>query len=427
MRNTIILGAGLAGLSAAYHLKHKYELIEGSDRSGGIAGSVKINGFTFDHAIHILFTKDPYASGLIRSLLGSNFLEQKRSSWIYSNDRYTPYPYQGNMKGLPKRIIWENMFGLLLRKFYTKAKSANNFEEWIGKRFGTGIAKNFMIPFNKKVWAAELRSMSHDWIDDRVQEPRFRDVAKGIYSKTRTDYGPNATFWYPVHGGTSALPDSFLPHVQGIQYGQKCIGINPETQTLDFQTGKKEKYEILISSLPLPQLIAIIKNVPHEVRVAAGKLKANRVTTVNLGIDREAISDKHWVYFPEERFLFQRISFPMNFSTSLVPSGTSSIMAEISSSDYRPLPKSNIVEQSISQLTSIGVLRKNDRILVKKLIHIEPAYIIYTPEHRESVDIIHCYLRSIGIIPCGRFGEWEYLNMDQTILSGKRAAEEAEI
>ncbi len=426
MEKIIILGAGLAGLSAAYHLNREYELIERSATHGGIAGSVKINGFTFDHAIHILFTKDPYASRLIRTLLGNNFLEQKRSSWIYTNDRYTQYPYQGNMKGLPKRIIWENLFGLLLRKFYRKAKHAHNFEEWIGNRFGTGIAKNFMIPFNKKVWAAELRSMSHDWIDDRVQEPRFRDVAKGIYSKKRTDYGPNATFWYPLHGGTSALPDSFLPFIQSIQYGQKCIGLNPETRTLDFQNGKK-KYEILISSLPLPQLIAIIKNPPYKVSLAAGKLKANRVTTVNLGIEREEISKKHWVYFPEERFIFQRISFPMNFSPSLVPSGTSSIMAEISSSDYRPLPQSDIIEQTISQLTTIGVLRKNDQILVKKIIHIEPAYIIYTPEHRESVDTIHRYLRSIGIIPCGRFGEWEYLNMDQTILSGKRAAEEASV
>ena len=115
----------------------------------------------------------------------------------------------------------------------------------------------------------------------------------------------------------------------------------------------------------------------------------------------------------------------MNFSPSLAPPGTSSIMAEISSSEYRPLPKIDIVEQTIAQLTKIGVLRKDDRILAKKVIHIEPAYIIYTPEHRESVDIIHHYLRSIGIIPCGRFGEWEYFNMDQTILSGKRAADEA--
>ena len=117
-----------------------------------------------------------------------------------------------------------------------------------------------MIPFNKKVWAAELRSMSHDWIDDRVQEPRFRDVLKGICVKKRTDFGPNATFWYPRQGGTSALPDSFLPYIQNIQYGQRCIEVNPHKRMLFFQNGKELGYETLLSSLPLPQLDA--NNVP---------------------------------------------------------------------------------------------------------------------------------------------------------------------
>jgi UDP-galactopyranose mutase len=325
---------------------------------------------------------------------------------------------------LPKRIILENIYGLFRTKFSPSAKLANNFEEWIIQRFGTGIAKNFMLPFNRKVWATELRSMNYQWIEERIQEPRFRDVFRGIFSKRSSAYGPNATFWYPQNGGTSALPDSFLPFINHIEYGERCTEIDTDNRTLHFQTGKKQGYETLISSLPLPRLVASIKKAPQKVIDAANKLKANRVTTVNLGIDREKVSDRHWVYFPEEQFVFQRISFPMNFSSSLVPPGTSSIMAEISSSDYRPLPESDVVEKTIDQLIQVDILRKTDAILVKKVVSIEPAYIIYTPDHRESVDTIHCFLRGIGIIPCGRFGEWEYLNMDQTILSGKRAAEE---
>jgi UDP-galactopyranose mutase len=427
MKKTVILGAGLAGLSAAYHLQSEYEIYEAGSESGGAAGSFTAAGFTFDHAIHILYTKDPYICKLLRHLLRDNYSEQTRSSWIYSHNKYIPYPYQANMKGLPGSIIMENILGLLKVKFAIEKPEPGNFEEWIMATFGKGIARNFMLPFNRKVWAADPTNMSAEWIEERVPVPRLLDVLKGIMRReSTTTYGPNNLFWYPRQGGMASLAKSFLRHINNVRYQSKCIRIETNKKIAYFNDGKQCTYTTLISSLPLPMIISLIGNIPFSVAIAASKLRANRVSTVNIGVAREKISDKHWVYFPEDQFLFQRISFPANFSASLAPKGASSVMAEISSSAFRPLPRVDIAAETITQLRRIGILRNDDEILIAKVVQIDPAYIIYDNDHREAVKTIHNYLRSVSIIPCGRFGEWEYFNMDHTILSGKKAAEEVD-
>jgi UDP-galactopyranose mutase len=425
MNETVVLGAGLAGLSTAYHLRSGYRLFEAASLPGGVAGSFSLNGFTFDHAIHILYTKDPYASSLIRSLLAGNYSEQERSSWVYSHNTYTAYPYQGNLRGLPPKVIFENLTGLLKTKYRPAANAPENFEDWIIRSFGAGIAKNFMLPFNKKVWAADPASMSSEWVESRIPRPRLRDVVKGIVRKhDDARYGTNVKFWYPRMGGTAALANGFLPFIQNLHLGARCSRIDTRNREVYFSNGQKLSYRNMVSTLPLPKVVSLLENVPGEVHEATMRLRANRVYTVNIGIDREGISDKHWVYFPEADFPFQRISFPANFSSSLVPQGTSSVMAEISCSADRPIVENDLVAETMKKLIDIGILRTTDRILAIKLVCIDPAYIIYDSYHRSAVDTICSYLRNVSIVPCGRFGEWEYLNMDETILSGKRAAEE---
>lgn len=422
-RKHAILGAGLAGLSAGFHLAEPFEIFESAHEVGGVAGSTTIGNFTFDHAIHVLYTKDPYASKLIRSLLGDNFCEHDRKAWIYSNKTFTQYPYQTNMLGLPAGVVRENLHGLYRARTIGNS-SPQNFEEWILATFGEGIARNFMFPFNRKLWAADLRTMGFQWIADRVPEPDIAAIVRGAFLDQQDHFGPNATFWYPRYGGTSALPKAFLHYVPPVRTGKSCIGIDSGKRTLQFQNEESFPFEMLISTLPLPLLISMLSDVPERITIHARKLRSNRVMTVNLGIARENISDAHWIYVPESQFEFHRLSFPMNFSDSLVPKGTSSIMAEISASSTKPSEYRGIVDRTIAGLQRIGILRRNDTILCSGVTTIDPAYVIYGTNHEETVSEIQEYLRSVGIISCGRFGEWKYLNMDQAILSGKRAAVE---
>jgi protoporphyrinogen oxidase len=422
-----IIGAGLAGLSAAAHLGVPYTLYERQHTVGGIGGSFSCEGYTFDHAIHILYTKDPYAATFIRSLLGTNFRTFTRSSWIYSHGVYTGYPYQANFHGLPDHVIQQNIAGIRavharrsLQPYVTPA----NFRDWIYATFGEGIAANFMIPYNEKVWSHPLDAMSHQWCSSRVPVPDLASVERASSSMNSLSYGDNGEFWYPKHGGIGALSDALAARVERPRCDMELKALDVRNRRLLFANGEVKHYDVMISTLPLPTLVHMIPHVPEHVRSAAHALLSNKVVTINLGVDTPDLTDRHWVYFPEREFVFQRISFPATLSASMAPPGKSSITAEISLPKHSTVPMESLVAQCIEGLRRCGVLRSTDRVQVINTTVIDPAYVIYDHHHSDAVSCVRSYLRDQGIVTCGRFGEWEYLNIDHSLLSGRRAANE---
>jgi protoporphyrinogen oxidase len=423
----VILGAGLAGLSAAYHLKNDYEIFEKRDRVGGLCRSETIDGFTFDYAIHILYSSNPYATNLIRQVLLKDQLHiQKRSSWVFSKGVFTFYPFQANTYGLPIEVVEECVLGLIEAVYERDPQGAANFEEWVYRTFGDGIAKHFMIPFNEKCWAIDLKKMSIGWIKDRVLQPELREVLHGALTDQRKGFGPNAEFWYPVSGGIEALPRGFLPYLDPdrIHLETEVVSIHSKEKRIRIASGETIPYEALISSLPLPNLVDLLDEVPQAVRRARGRLENNTIWGVNLCLDCPPMTDKHWIYYPEPEVVFHRISFPMNFHPSMVPEGKSSITAEVATSRYKAVDLSTMVSRVIEDLKHLGFVKSERDIIGHNVLELTPAYVIYHLEHRRDVDLLHEYLRARDIYPCGRFGDWEYLNMDASILSGKRAAEQ---
>jgi protoporphyrinogen oxidase len=182
----------------------------------------------------------------------------------------------------------------------------------------------------------------------------------------------------------------------------------------------------LISTLPLPDLLALIPSVPDSVREAAAKLRTNSMLVVNLGIARTNISDKHWIYYLEKEYSFIRISFPGNMAESVCPPGTSAISAEIAYGHDNLLPasKDEMVDRVVQDLIRAKIISTDDRIVFSDIIDIKYGYVIFDRDRQPAVDMIHGYLKSIGIIPCGRYGMWAYLWSDEAILSGKDAVKE---
>ena len=421
----LIVGAGLTGLSAAYHLQNTdYLIFEKEDRVGGLCRSEVIDGFTFDYAIHILYSKDEYASKLVKEvLLKDNFNSQIRKSWIYSKGTYTEYPFQVHTYGLPVEVIKACIMGLIEAK-YEHFDEPKNFAEWIYRTFGEGIAKHFMIPYNKKQWAIELELMGYNWIAERVPMPKVEEVLDGALRQPQKKFGPNAEFWYPKQGGIEALPRGFLPYVKNIELNSEITMISVDRKEIEINGKETVKYEKLISTLPLPVVINLLDRAPQKIMEAAANLEYNTIYAVNLGIDRENLSDFHWVYYPEDDYIFHRISFPMNLAESNAPEGKSSITAEISCSKYKPVCCDSLIEDTIHDLKKAEVLKDEYEIIVKDIRTLRPAYVIYDLDHRKNVNLIHGFLKENAIFPCGRFGEWEYLNMDVSIWSGKKIAEE---
>jgi len=421
----IILGGGLAGLSAAYHFKNQYLLLEKEKQVGGLCSSKKVNGYTFDNAPHIFYTKNDYVKNLIYNLLKGNLIEQVRRAYIYLKSVYVKYPFEANLKPLSKEVIEECIKGVI-EKEKSKPK---NFKEWIYSTFGKGVAKHYMIPYNEKIWKYNLEKMSLDWIAGRVPSPSVEDMRKGASGKQEKEFGGNVEFSYPKQNGIGAIAEGLLSQISNFSLNSEVTKINCKSDSVEItykKNGKIKKVNSkhVISSLPLPDLTETIEDIPEEVVKAAKNLVHNSLVCVNIGVKRSGISDKHWVYFPEKEFLFNRISFPMNFSRFTTPKDRSSMLVEVTHGKDETMDLVKVKEEVMEGLVDAKILKENDELEVCDISCFKYAYVIYDLNHKKNVTIIHRFLNENNIIPIGRYGEWEYLNMDKSILSGRKAATE---
>jgi len=416
-----ILGAGLSGLSAAYHLGGGYTVLEKEAEPGGLCRSVDVGGYVFDYAPHILFTRDGYARGLIQGLLGDNMLTHDRMAYIYMMGTYVKYPFEANLSPLPREVIDECIQGVVDREQI----EPSNFMEWITSTFGEGIARHYMVPYNRKIWKHPLEEMNIDWVAGRVPSPSVEEMRRGAEGRQDRDFGPNAQFWYPKRGGIGALAHR-LSLGMNIGFNSEAVALKPGdgSVTVEYKTGgkvKKMKSSHVLSSLPLPEVVKMIDDAPEEVLEAAERLVYNSIVCVMVGVKRPHITDKHWLYFPEEHLVFNRISFPMNFSPHTTPEGRSSVLAEVTYRDRIDVDETK--KRVLEGLVDAELLRHDDVVEVCEAADFKYAYVVYDLDHRRNVNIIQGFLKSNRIIPMGRFGDWEYHNMDKAILSGKKAAE----
>jgi len=419
----VILGAGVAGLSAAFHLKGKeYQIFEKMGEVGGLCCSVTQDGFTFDYTGHLLHLSQPYTKELLSGLLPDQLIRHQRRSAIYLKGRYIPFPFQANLWALPKEMTRECLIEFI-RASCKEVQKGEDFLSWIYQALGSGIAKHFMIPYNEKLWRIPLNEISLEWVERFIPCPTLEEVIDGALGVNLKGFGYNQEFLYPLKGGIRILPQSFLAKVLDVQLGKEVASIDIEKRVVRFRDGKETTYSTLLSSLPLDELLQRIKSCPEEVKNLHSGLRYVSVINVNLGVGREGISDYHWVYYPEPSYPFYRVGFVSNLSPYMTPKGASAISVEISYLPSTPPSLEKVREQTLAALVSCGILRAEDKILAEKTIFIKHAYVIYDRFRSQHLPRIIQFLRSNQIYPLGRYGLWEYATMEEAILQGKEMAE----
>jgi protoporphyrinogen oxidase len=400
-------------------------LLDKNDKIGGTCRSEERDGFIFDYAGHIIFTRDPYAQQLTARLLGDNMHFQPREAWVYSQETYTPYPFQANTYGLPIEAVKECVLGLIeaQRQWPDGGKDAAHFEEFIYRHWGEGIAKHFMIPYNQKLWTVPLETMTHDWMGGRVPMPDLEQVIDGALRQGTKDLGPNSRFFYPLHGGIQAFMDAFLPGVPEARVNSRITHIDPVRRSVTVNGTEEIGYDQLITTMPLPELAKVMPSMPRRVREAIAGLVNVPIYCVNLGIDRPDVTEKHWIYYPEHEFIMQRIFVQGNASPFVKPEGTSSLTLEISHSPHKPVSRDGLIERGIADTIRAGLITREDTILVADVLSLEYAYVVYTHERPQQVALVQDWLRQQDIFTAGRFGAWQYVNSDGALLAGKAVAE----
>jgi UDP-galactopyranose mutase len=457
----LILGAGPTGLSAAYHYGAGSVVLEREAKVGGWCRSIEDTGFTFDHAGHIMFSDDPYVQDLYRLLLGDNVHWQEREAWIYSKGVYTRYPFQGALHGLPPDVLRECLVGAIEARFGALSRSGEasdaaagvkdccadatgiearealdasaapprNFEEFIHRTWGAGVAKHFAIPYNRKLWTVPLSEMETSWLGGRVPLPDLEEMIEGALQPVPKPMGPNARFGYPLRGGFQALMNGFLPLLRADLLLQANVErVSPLLRAVTLADGRRFHYDTLVSTLPLPVLIASMGDeAPAEIRRAASELRHVSIRCVNLGVARPHLSDRHWIYFPEDT-VFHRVFLQGNASPHCNPPGGFGLTCEISYSPTKPLPAvgAALTERCVQDCIRVGLLDASDALLTSNQIDMPYAYVVYDHGRAERVAKIRAWLANFDIILAGRYSEWEYYNSDHAFIAGKKAAETAQ-
>ena len=429
----VIIGAGPTGLGAGYRLRElgytNFLMLEARDKVGGLASSeTSRNGFTYDIGGHVLFSHYEYFDKLFDTLLGDEYQLLLRESWVWMCDRFLPYPFQNNIRYLPREIVLECLLGVIeAQKRPLDLARFHNFEELIHGVFGAGIAKHFMMPYNFKVWAHPPRMMNKEWIGERVAMVDIaRVLGNVVLDRDDAGWGPNSTFKYPRHGGTGGLFERIRPYVEdNLRLRAPVAHVDVARKEVVLQDGGRERYDLLLNTTPLDTLVGTMAgDVPDDVRCQATRLRHSGSYIVGVGVKQPSPSTKCWMYFPEDDAPFYRVTYLSNYSPEVVPDAGRyySLLAEISHSEFKPVDRERVVEDTIRGMINTRLLSEADRADIVDTHLIERDYTYPTPslERDGALAVLHPWLESRDVYSRGRFGAWRYEvgNMDHSVAQG---------
>ncbi len=423
MGKTIILGSGISGLSAGFHLKKNgidSEIYEKNQDWGGLCSNFEIDGFRFDKFVHFTFTNDEYIRQIFESKIP--LLEHPAISNNYYKGFWLKHPAQNNLFPLPLKEKFNIIKNFTSRK-RTEISDIKNYAEWLQCQYGDYFAHNFPFAYTRKYWGKEAEELETKWVGNRMHSPSLIQVLKGAFFHNKKNFYYTNVMRYPEKGGFKSILCGLHEDLD-IKLNKKAVEINTEEKLVKFEDGEIQSYQNLISSIPLPEIVKIIKNCPQAVLDAANKLKHTCGYMVSLGFNREDIAKDLWFYIYDEDILSARVYSPSLKSKDNVPTGYSSIQAEIFfANDAEILSPEVVLKNTIEKLSKIMNFKESE-ILVKDIRFEKYANVIFDHKIYENRKIVLDYLVSVDIKSIGRFGKWEYMWTNQAFMDGKSTAED---
>jgi len=253
-----------------------------------------------------------------------------------------------------------------------------------------------------------------------VPLPKLEDVLRGAVGADSPELGYNTSFWYPELGIGSF--SASLASKTRVELSKAPTLIDLTSRCLVFEN-EVLPFDVLLSSIPLPCLLALLSEVPNAVREAAARLRSTHLHYFDLALCVPNPNPYYWVYVPEHKYPFYRVGCYSHFSEKLAPTGKSSLYVELT--ERRAPSPEQALTSVVSGLRELGLLRGEQDIEFSRLRRIDYAYVIYDHQYRSALDVIEPFLASQRILSTGRYGGWNYSSMEDALLFGQRAAEQA--
>lgn len=431
--NLTILGGGLSALSLAYFLQDradisKITLLEKEKTIGGLCRTFETNGIEYDVGPHIIFSKDKEILDFMNGLLGENNEKHRRSNRILHKRAFVQYPFENDLSKLPDedKAYCVNAF---MHNPYENY-NAKNMLQFFLKTFGEGITNLYLRPYNEKIWKFDPSFMDTQMVD-RIPKPPKEDILKSAAGETIDGYTHQLYFTYPKQGGTAAIVQALREKLSGkVEILTNCPVESVRKTEKGFEIvadGKTFVSDRLVSTMPLGEFTALYNaEKPAEVVSAAQNLRSNAIAISIVNVKPDRAGDNYAFMIADKNVIFHRLSKLDFMGGRYHKPDSATYMIEVT---YRKndrvdlMTDAELTAKIIGGLKEIGFIDGESDVNFTDLKRFDYAYVIYDLEHKENTTVLRDYFKQQGIELNGRFGSFEYLNMDAIIRQSKNLAE----
>jgi protoporphyrinogen oxidase len=414
-----VIGAGPSGLCLGMFLEHETEVLEARAHPGGTASSIRIDGYTFDHGPHIMFSKNEAILDFMVASLGDNVHKCRRNNRIAYRGRMVKYPFENDLAALPVDEAYECVRDYLINPWREHYPEPADLREWFLYNFGTAMCDKYFFPYNEKVWNVPMADLSMSWAE-RIPLPPTEDVLKSALGIPTDGYLHQLYYHYPLRGGYQEISQAWADLVRP-QFGFEVqrISFSPDGGIVVGSASEERHYDRIVSTMPLERLLDVVDfEVPDRVREAAAELLVNPMIVVSFGIAADDREQMTAVYFPDADFKVNRVSFPTTFSPYNSPAGCYSIQAEITCRASDPTwswSDRQVVDHVVEGLVAAGIVSDPDAIVLWHVQRVDHAYVVYRRGYERHAAVVRQWFPEHGIDLCGRFSYFEYVNVDGAV------------
>ncbi len=427
-----ILGAGVSGLALARFLieggvaRDDIHLFEAARATGGLCASKTVDGFTYDvTGGHILYSKDVAAMDWMKSCAGGEqaFVKRDRHTKIRFGDRWVHYPFENGLGDLPPQANFDCLKGYVdaWHARSTDGSSApQSFDAWVQWRFGAGIARHFMDPYNAKVWKRPLSQLSSDWVAGRVPDAPVDDVLRSAVGIRTEGYTHQSIFYYPLRGGFQAITDGMASTLQ-----DRVRLSTPVTDLVKSKAGWRvngEEFDRVVSTLALTDLPKLVAEMPDSAARAMRSLEFNSITCILVALQRAEHPNLSWIYLPHDaQGPTNRLTYMSNYSPHMAPNAKSSFLCEVTHPGGAPYPGAELEVEVVAGLERAGLVAPGE-VLFTDRESTRHAYVVFDHDYAARRRAAFGWLDSVDLVTLGRFGRFEYDNSDQCVIKARELA-----
>jgi protoporphyrinogen oxidase len=416
-----ILGAGLSGLSLAYHYPGKSIVFDKLDVVGGTARTEEDGGFFYDYGPHVSFTNDPYVTTLL-SKSTCVFEREARPANVYRGVEF-PHPVLFHLDRLPKQECYNILVDLVrASRRCDDNRRPENYEDWCEQNQGEYFARNYARAYTKKFWCTEPQDLDTKWIESRVAAPSIEQALRGALGLQIESGYYFQRYAYPQKRGFGAFSGFWEDRQEdiGVVLGREVSFIDTNSRSIGFNNGETRKYETLVSTIPIPEMSRIVVDLDNEVKEMISQLGFTSLHYVNIAIKGNWNRDASWLYVYDEDIPATRLIPFSSMSPNMAPDGHTALQIEI---PYTSEFDESCIEKSISAIEKLGYIDRSNVVKISNR-DLKYGYVIYDANRERLVEQILGAFKKMGIHSLGRYGTWAYLWSHQAILQGRELAEE---